>query len=41
MHILCGYIHHINEQEQMEVDAINTDLPLEPQGMIAEGDSVA
>lgn len=28
MHILRGYIHQINEHEQMEIDAINADLPL-------------
>lgn len=28
MHILRGYIGQINEQEQMEIDAINADLPL-------------
>jgi predicted N-acyltransferase len=32
MHILRGYIYQINEQEQMEIDAINADLPLKQKG---------
>ena len=32
MHILRSYINQINEQEQMEIDAINDDLPLKQLG---------